>query len=351
MKERSKKQGLPPGTPVYVGKPPSGPVRITVFDYDADHLVEQPVDSVGQCLPLKDTETVTWINVDGVHDVGVVQALGEGFGLHPLVQEDILNTDQRAKAEDYGEYVYVVLKMLQWDEAAQEVAIEQVSLILGRNYVISFQEQREGDVFETVRARLRSGKGRIRRMGADYLAYCLLDAIVDGYFFVLEKLGAQLEDIEDQTIQRPSTQSLQEIYRLKREGLFLRRAVWPARELVAALERTESPLLGDGIRQYLRDVYDHVVQAIDTTETFREMLSGLLDTYLSSVGNRMNGVVKTLTTMATIFIPLTFLASLYGMNFQFMPGLASPWGCPIMLAVMATVTGSMVVLFKKKKWL
>ena len=240
--------------------------------------------------------------------------------------------------------------MLQWDAERSEMTVEHVSLVLGPNFVLSFQE-RPGDVFETVRNRIRQGKGRIRRMGADYLAYSLLDAIVDGYFVVLEGRGEQIEALEDELISRPSPETLSVIYRLRRQGLFVRRSVWPVREVAGAFLQHESPLLGEGVRAYFRDLYDHVVQVIDMTETFREMLAGMLDTYLSSLGNRTNEVMKVLTIIATIFIPLTFIAGIYGMNFEGMPELHWRWGYGGAWALMILVAGGMVIYLRRKKWL
>ena len=350
IKGRMHKRGLPPGTPVYVGEPMPHRPRVTVIDYDEANFLEKQVENVEQCFPFKDKPSVTWINVDGLHDTQLIQALAEKFSLHPLVQEDILHTDQHPKVEDLGDYLYIVLKMFRWDDRAREGISEQVSLILGSNFVLSFQE-RPGDVFDPIRDRIRTGKGRIRKMAADYLAYSLLDAIIDGYFVVLERLGDGLEELEDEIITRPSPKTLKELYRLKREGLLFRKSVWPVREVINGLERTETALMSDAINVYLRDAYDHTIQIIDTTETFRDMLSGLVETYLSSLSNRMNEVMKVLTIIATIFIPLTFIAGVYGMNFKSMPELNWPWAYPIVLAIMFSVGVTMLVLFRRKKWL
>ncbi len=350
VRTRSAKHGLPPGTLVLIGKEASAPVGITIMDYDADRVAEDRAASVEKCLPSKDKPSTTWINVDGLQDLQVIGALAEAYNLHPLVLEDILNTDHRPKLEDLEEYIFIIVKMMRWDAGSDEASIEQVSLVLGANVVISFQE-RPGDVFEPVRDRIRKGKGRIRGMGADYLAYCLLDAIVDGYFAVLEKRGEQIESIEDALISRPGPETLRAIYRLKRDGFFIRKSVWPLREAVAALGRTESPLIGDALDAYVRDLYDHTIQVIDTTETLRDMLSGMLDTYLSSLSHRMNEVMKVLTIVATIFIPLTFVAGVYGMNFRFMPELAWRWGYAAALALMAALAAGMVLYVKHRKWM
>ncbi|MFW6132776.1 MAG: magnesium/cobalt transporter CorA [Planctomycetota bacterium] len=346
----SRKRGLPPGTPVYIGAPKTEPVRITVIDYGPDGAETRTVRTPRECFAYRDTDTVTWINVDGVHDPQVVQALGEHFGLHPLVQEDILNTAQQPKCEDFGVYVCVFVKMLQWSADEERIAGEQVSLILGAGFVISFQE-RAGDVFEPVRERVRTDKGRIRRMGADYLAYALLDAVVDGYFAALERRAESIESLEAELVEAPTHRTLAHIHRLRREGLMLRRAVRPAREVVGQLERGGSPLIADEVAPYLRDLYDHAAQVNDTAETFREMLSGMLDTYLSSQSNRMNEVMKVLTIIATIFIPLTFIAGIYGMNFEHMPELALPWAYPLVWGVMVAVALTMLAWFRRKGWL
>ena len=342
------RHGLPSAPPTE-GEP-AAPVRITVIDYDDKDLIERTVETAEKCLPFRDKATVTWINVDGLGDAPLIETLATQFGLHQLVREDILNTNQRPKVEDFEEYLYIALKMLRGDDQNAEANIEHVSVVLGANFVLTFQEQ-PGDVFEPVRERIRADKGRIRRMGAGYLTYCLLDAIVDGYFVVLEKRGELIEAIEDAVIAEPSPQTLQRIYRLKREGLFIRRSIWPAREVAAGLERSESPLLSNDIRMYLRDIYGHVTHVIDTAEALREMLSGIRDTYLSSISNRMNEVMKVLTIIATIFIPLTFVAGVYGMNFERMPELKWAWGYPMALGVMFAVAVVMLVFFRRKKWL
>jgi len=293
---------------------------------------------------------VTWINVDGLHQLGVLESVGDRLGLHPLVLEDILNTGQRPKMEDFGGYIYIVFKMFYSNEMNDEIVEEQISLILGPAFVISFQERR-GDVFDALRERIRSDRGRIRKMGADYLTYALLDSVVDNYFVVLEKLGEKMEFLEEELVTHPTTETLQVIHNLKREMAFLRKSVWPLREIVSGLERGESALIQESTGLYLRDVYDHTIQVIDTVETFRDMLSGMLDIYLSSVSNRMNEVMKVLTIIATIFIPLTLIVGIYGMNFQHMPELGWRWGYPLVWLVMLTIGGLMLVYFKRKRWL
>lgn len=349
-KERSKKSGLPPGTLVHIGERRTDEVKITVMDYDEKGVQEKETKTIEECFLFKDKPTVTWINVEGLHNVEIIQKLGDCYGFHPLVLEDILNANQRPKMEDYSDYLYIVLKMLH-DSLSPETIIEQVSLILGQNFVISFQEGIEGDVFNSIRERIRSGKGRIRSMGADYLAYSLIDAIVDNYFVVLEKMGERVEDLEEELVKNPVSQILHEIHQLKREIIFLRKAVWPLREVISAMERGESQLVKDSTRIYLRDVYDHTIQVIDSIETSRDMLSGMLDIYLSSMSNRMNEVMKFLTIIGTIFIPLTFIVGVYGMNFEFMPELKWKSGYFSLWGIMIVIGISMVLYFKKKKWL
>lgn len=342
--------GLAPGTPVYLGDDRHESVRITLINYDKDHVEEREISTPDECAPLLNSDRVCWLNLDGIHDVGAVETLGRAFNLHPLVQEDVVNPWHRPKLEDFESYLFVVLKMLSYDEKSGEVNGEQVSLILGSKYVISFQE-RPGDVFDFVRERIRSGKSRIRRMGADYLAYALLDAVVDQYYLILEKIGDRIEDMDDGVVSDPRPEILQQIHSLKREMIFLRKSVWPLREVINQMERGESPLITPPTQKYLRDVYDHTVQVIDTLETFRDMIAGMHDTYLTSISNRMNQVMKVLTIIATIFIPLTFIAGIYGMNFEFMPELKWRWGYAVVWGVMAVSAVIMLLFFKKKRWL
>ena len=335
---------------MYTGEKKTGKVRITIIDYDEAQFQEKEAKSVEECFPFNDKSTVTWINIDGLHQVDIVEKIGRHFNLHPLVLEDIVNTGQRPKMEDFVDHIFVVLKMLYYDEKQKEAGAEQVSFVLGSNYVISFQET-EGDVFDPIRERIRMERGRIRKMGADYLAYALIDAIVDNYFIILEHIGEKIEDIEDTLVMNPEPETLQAIHNLKREMIFLRKSVWPLREVISRLERWESPLIDKSTDIYLRDVYDHTIQVIDAIETFRDMLSGMLDIYLSSVSNRMNEVMKVLTIIATIFIPLTLIAGIYGMNFRYMPELEHPWGYPVVFLTMSIIGILMVIYFRRKKWL
>jgi magnesium transporter len=293
---------------------------------------------------------MTWINLDGIHNLEYVEKIGQKFDLHPLVLEDIVNTGQRPKVEDFSNYLYVVVRMLDYDDKRREINSEQVSLIIGSNFVISFQEK-EGDVFDFVRERIRQNRGRIRKSGPDYLFYTLIDAIVDNYFIVLEKMGERIETQEEQLILKPLPRTMNEIHLLKREMILLRKSVWPLREVISGIERLDIKLISKTTDVFLRDVYDHTIQVIDTVETFRDMVSGMLDTYLSSVSNRMNEVMKVLTIIATIFIPLTFIAGIYGMNFQYMPELGWHFGYFAVVGVMVIIFVGMLFYFKKKKWI
>jgi magnesium transporter len=350
IKKHSKKAGLPPGTLVHIGERKTEKVRITLIDYNEENFQERTVDHIEECFPFKTTPTVTWINIDGLHQIETIEKIGKHFELHSLILEDILNTGQRPKCEDYDKHLFAVLKMLSYSDENQSIQSEQVSLILGQNIVISFQEA-VGDVFEQIRDRIRNAKGRIRKMPADYLAYALIDAVVDNYFLILEKLGERLESIEEELVTTSTDKIPHQIHGIKRELLFMRKSVWPLRELTNNLEKTESSLILDATKPYLRDVYDHTIQIIDTVESFRDMVSGMLDIYLSSISNKMNAVMKVLTIIATIFIPLTFIAGIYGMNFKDMPELGWKWGYPIVLIIMAVVAVVMLIYFKRKKWL
>lgn len=348
--KRSEKAGLSPGTLMYVGDEKSGKPRITVIDYDASGFLEKEVGSVEECFPFKETSTVTWINVDGVHDASVIEKLGARFDIHPLVLEDIMTTTQRPKTEDLGGTVYVVLRMIEYNEECAGTTADQLSLILGPNYVLTFQET-PGDCLDPVRDRIRSGKGRIRKLGPDYLTYAVIDAVVDNYFFVLEKLGERIDALEEQLIAEPRRELLGEIHGLKREMIELRKSVWPLREVVSGLERSESPLIRKSTGVFLRDVYDHAIQVIDTVESFREMLSSMVETYLSSLSNRMNEIMKVLTIISTIFIPITFLVGLYGMNFVHMPEIKWRWGYAFVWLLIIGSVGGMFAFFRRKKWL
>jgi magnesium transporter len=344
-------RGLPPGTLVHVGEQKVEKVRMTVIDYDGESFQEKVVGGVEECFSYKDKPTTTWINVDGVHDVEIVGKLGACYGIHPLVLEDVVNTVQRPKMLDFGDYIFLSLKMLYFEDGAgDQVKVEQVSVIFGANFVLSFQED-VGDVFDPVRDRIRKGTGKIRRSGPDYLAYSLIDSIVDGYFAVFEWLGERIEEVQERLIVDPTLENLQSIHRLKSETIELRKAVWPLREVIANLERVESPLVRKDTLIFLRNVYGHTIEIIETIESFRDLIAGMIDIYLSSLSMKLNEVMKVLTIIATIFIPLTFVVGIYGMNFKYMPEIGWRYGYPMVMLVVLAIGVSMLVYFRKKRWL
>ncbi len=347
-KKLSIKAGLPPGTPVYMGTMEKE-TEISIIDYDPENYQEIQIKNVEECFVYKDKSTVSWINIMGLSNTDVIERIGKGFNLHPLVIEDVLNIHQRPKLEDYRDYIFIVLKMLTYNDKSHEVESEQVSIIPGNNLVLTFQEK-GGDVFEPIRTRIRNDKGVIRKKGADYLVYALIDVIVDNYFVILEQIGEEIEGLEEKVLVEPSPKVVQRIHRLKRNLINLRKSIWPLRETLGNFEKMESSLFKSS-SLYFRDIYDHTIQIIDTVETFRDMASGLLDVHLSSISNRMNEIMKMLTIIATIFIPLTFIAGIYGMNFKYIPELEWKWGYPLILIVMLGVGVTMMIYFKKKKWL
>lgn len=352
VKKRHKKVGSSPGTLIHIGEQRVEKVGIQAMGYDAGQFEELPIgpEAAGRSGMFTGQPAVTWININGLHQVEVIETLGKGFELHPLVMEDILETEHRPKLENYETYLFLVLKGLQFEEEKAEVRTEQISLILGPDFVLSFQEG-DGESFDGVRERIRNNRGKIRRMGADYLGYALLDSVVDSYFAVLEQLGDSIEKLEEELIVAPSTATLQKLHHLKREMILLRKSVWPLREVISALQREDSALIQESTRIFLRDVYDHTIQVIDTVETFRDLLAGLLDLYLSSLSNRMNEIMKVLTLIATIFIPLTFLAGVWGMNFEFMPELQWKYGYLAAWGLMLLCGGLLLWFFKRKRWL
>lgn len=349
-KKRSVKSGLPPGSLVHIGDKSDRLVKISVISYSPDRIDEQQFEQIDQYLQNPGDGAVVWVDVEGVHDVELIRALGEKHAFHPLVLEDIVNTVQRPKIEDYGDYLFIVLKMLHpMDDG--NFSSEQLSIILGPDYLFTFQEGIEGDSFSSVRDRIRGGKGKIRSMGADYLAYSLIDAIVDGYFNILEEFGERIVDVEEALTMAADQKSIHLINGMKKEIIYLRKTVWPLREAISFLERGDSRLLHDATRIYFRDVYDHTVQVIDTVETYRDLLSGMLDLYLSSISNRTNEVMKFLTVIGTIFMPLTFLVGVYGMNFRNFPELEWKNGYFILWGLMVAMALLMVAYFRKKRWL
>ena len=361
--KRFSKPGTAPGTLTAPTDQRVEEVSIRVMTYGPAGYDERKVARVEEALPdggrAEAEDEVVWIDVVGLHDVETVRTIGEHFGLHPLALEDVLNTGQRPKAEDYEDHDFLIMRLFHPVEqntsdpraaGVGSVESEQISIFLGVGFVVTFQEIL-ADVFEPVRERIRHGKGRIRRMGSDYLAYALLDSLVDHFFPVLERLGDRLEILEDEVMVEPARDTVERIHRLKKELLLLRRAAWPQREVLSALERFESERIGSETRIFLRDAYDHAVQIMDIVETYRDLASGLLDIYLSSVSNRMNEVMKVLTVMASIFIPITFIAGVYGMNFEHMPELGKPWAYPVFWGVTLSVVAGLLWFFRRRGWI
>jgi magnesium transporter len=347
----AQKAGLPPEPLAHVGPSRDEEVKITIIDYDVTRYREEVMASAAECLPFKDEPTVTWVNVDGIHRLDLLEDIGECFNLHPLVLDGIANSDQKPKTEDYGEYLFVILKMLTYDADAAEVNTEHVGLVLGANYVLSFQEGERGDVFDAIRERIRIPESRLRKTGADYLAYALIDAVVDNYFVILEQIGERISSLEEALVANPDPETLHQIHDLKREMIILRKSVWPLREVVNGLTRGDSKLVHDSTVVFLQDVYDHTIQVIDGVETYRDILAGMLDLYLSTLSYKMNEVMKVLTIIATVFIPLTFIAGVYGMNFLYMPEIGWRWSYPLLWFVFVATAVAMLFLFKRKKWL
>jgi len=347
---RGSKIGLAPGTPVFIGERKLITARIEILAYDRDSMREVNLAGIEDCRELGHGEMVAWININGIHDIELVEAIGECFGLHPMILEDIVNSNQRPKCEEFEDYLFIAMKMLAFVDATSTVEAEHVSLILGQGFVVSFLED-EGDVFDAIRHRIRTGGGRIRGMKADYLAYCLMDAIVDHYFLAVERIGDRVEMYDERILTDPRPSDIQAIHRFKRELLGLRKAVWPLREVVGAIAKSDSALLRPETRVFWRDLYDHTVQVIDMVETSRDILASLHDTYLSSLSNRMNEVMKILTIISTIFIPLTFIVGVYGMNFEIMPELKWRWGYFVVWALMLSIGISLYGFFKRRRWL
>lgn len=346
----SKKAGLPPGSLVHVGDKKLQYTVIKLMDYNQERLVEINIDSVNQCLSYKNTDTVTWIEVFGLHDIKVIEDLGREFQIHPLVLEDVLNTKQRPKFEEYETYNYIILKSISYDSETSQLESEQLSIIAGQGYVIVFHET-ENDLFKLIKQRLNNTKLRIRKKEADYLTYALIDTVVDHYFAVVESLGEKLEELEGVLMKRLDREDLQTIFDLKKNFTDMRKSVWPLQDMLNKILDEEFTLIGESTLLYFRDVRDHVHQVIDVLDTYKEAASNVIDTYLSVMSMRMNEVMKVLTIAATIFLPLTFVAGVYGMNFKYMPELEWRWGYFAILGGMASLFIAMILYFKNKKWL
>jgi len=349
--KRSKKTGLPPGSLVYVGPKRQKQTKITIIDFDATNLEEKEVKNIEICSQYKGKKSVTWINVDGVEQVDIIQQIVSYFDIHPLVAEDIVNTNSRPKFEDHGDYLFISLKMLMINDQTKKVMVEHVSLLVGDDYVLSFQENTGGDVFNIIRERIRQCKGRVRKCWTDYLAYALIDAIVDNYFLVLEVWDERLESLEENILGELNKKVYQQILLFKRDTIFLRKQISPLREVIGLLQRSESPLIKRETEVYLRDLYDHTIQIMDIIESNRDMISGLHDVYLSTISNRMNEIMKMLTIFSSLFIPLTFIVGIYGMNFENMPELRWEWGYFAVLGFMAVLGTILLSYFKIKKWI
>ena len=344
-----KQIGLSPGSLIHVGEQKVERPILSFIDYCEEKYEVSKDVLLDDCLLLKSDATVSWINLDGIHDISYVEAFGKAFDLHSLALEDILNTGHPPKFEEFDNCALIITKMFYFDEETFRIQAEQISLVLTAENVLTFQE-RPGDVFDGVRERLKRKSGRIRQRGPDYLAYTLIDSVVDSYFHVLEKIGDRLDYLETQLIDRPTQELLQQVHQMKGQLIFLRKAVWPMREVVGSLLHSESELLDESTNVFLRDLYDHAIQVLDTVESFRETASGLVDLYMSSVSQRMNEVMQVLTIMASIFIPLTFIAGIYGMNFELMPELKWRYGYPMVWGLMLLCGVGMLWFFKRKKW-
>jgi magnesium transporter len=346
----SSKSGLIPGTLIHIGNKKTDKIKLTEFTFDESEFKEIEIDDIEHFNPSLNKDIVTWLNMDGIHKVEVVEKIGDLFGLHKLLLEDVLNTQHRPKAEYYEGHLFFTLKMLGLNKTKNKIVSEQVSIVLGKEYLVSFQEK-EGDLFEQVRNRIRTKKGKIRQKKSDYLFYALIDAVVDNYFLIIENFSERVEELEEQVLINPNEGTLGEIQKLKKQLIILRKAVYPLREAISSIVKDDENLFDNENAKYLRDVYDHTLHIIDGIESQRDVVSGLKDLYISEISNRMNNTMKVLTIIATIFIPLTFIAGIYGMNFENMPELHAKWGYFGVLGVMIVITIGMIVYFKKKKWL
>lgn len=350
VRKRAKKAGRPPGVAAYTGNKKHRPI-ITYTVYSPNDFHEIPNASLQDCFNEVKDDEIKWINVEGLSDIELMKELTRHFNVHPLTLEDILNIEQRPKVEEFETYMFVTIKVLLWQPKDNTFLTQQVSIILGENFILSFHEL-DTSLFDAIREKMRSSANQnIRKHGPDYLMYRMIDSIIDEYFVVMEGLSDEIEGVEEAIVANPNNAQAREIYELKRQILLLRKSVWPMREAISHLMHADNQLISKFTLIYIRDVYDHTVQAIDTLETFRDMLSGMLDMYLTSLTNRMNEIMKTLTIITTIFIPITAIASVYGMNFAHMPGTEWSWGYPLVLFIMIAIAGLMLVYFRKKKWI
>ena len=324
--------------------------KISIVDYDAKEIHIKETGSLEECVSFLKTPLITWINIRGIQNTQEIQKIGQQFKLHPLLVEDILTVNQRPKIDDYGDYLFIILQYLKYNEKTHNIENEQISLVLGKNYLISFEES-DINLFQSTLDNLQQESSRIRTQGADYLCYSLMDSLIDQYFAVIEKVDEKLEILEDELLLDPKPSTLLKIQQYKREVTFVRKCIWPLREVVNKLLKLESPLFSEKTKVWLNDVYDHAIQVIEGIEVFRDVSSGLMDIYLSNINLRMNEVMKVLTVVATIFVPLTFIASIYGMNFDYIPELHWKYGYPYVLSIMFVMAFTMLVFFKRKKWI
>ncbi len=349
-KLRSQKIGLAPGALVHVGERRAAQTDIVLIEYDAATLRETRFDSIAAARGFARVPGTLWLNVHGLHEPEVMAEIGRRFNLHPLVLEDILNTDQRPKVDDYGDYLYIVARFFDYDAIAGTVSSDQISIVLGSDFVLTFQERPTGS-FDPLRERLRGDKGQVRKLGADYLAYSLLDILVDRYFSVLEQLTERTEALEDVLLQNATPLSLKEIHAIKHEAMAMRRAVWPLREVINSLARTDQRFFRPATQPYLRDIYDHTVHVIESLESIRDLIAGMLDIYLSSISNRVNMQVRILTVITTLFMPAALIAGIFGMNFRQMPLIGDSAGFLIALGSMGAIALVMVMIFWRRRWL
>ncbi|MFI0434121.1 MAG: magnesium/cobalt transporter CorA [Parachlamydiaceae bacterium] len=342
--------GLPPGSLLYTGSSGGKKIRLSIFEYGEDKWKEKKDASVEECLQHINMPTMTWIQVHGVFDPDTVASIGKTFKLHALFIEDIVSTGQRPKLDVFDNQVFIVARSLQYEPTSQALKDEQISIVFGNNYLITFLEGNE-DIFKPIEDRLRQGSNRIRKQGSDFLAYALLDTIVDYYFVVLEKVDISLDSLEEELITFPKANTLQKVQHAKREMIILRKAIWPMRDVINRLAHLDDHLVDSTTKIYLQDVHDHTVQTIDIIESFRDVVGGMIDIYLSNINIRTNDIMKVLTIVSTIFVPLTFISSLYGMNFEHMPELHTQWGYPLVVCTMGATAISMLIFFRRRKWI
>jgi magnesium transporter len=349
LKNREPVKGQSPGALVFVGTRKTDEIDIRVIDYDDHHLTDQAMVDIRDTLHYKTSESVTWININGLHDVDTIGRIGKVFDLHPLVMEDILNTGQRPKIDDYDAYLFIVLKMIRFDRQTGMVMNEQMSLVVGERFILTFQE-RPGDVFEPVRERIRRQKSRIRAGGTDYLAYALMDTVVENYISVIEHIGEQIEDLEEEILSDHDKKVMEKINRFKRETSYLKKSIRPAREAIFQLLRLESDLIHEKTHFFFKDLEDLITHATEAIDTYRDLLTDQLNIYNSVTANKMNDIMKVLTIFAAIFIPLTFIAGIYGTNFDYLPELRYKYSYFIFWGVLVVIAGALLGYFKKKKW-